>query len=110
MDWKIVFETTVHFDGPPPVDSFLHHEVGRVAEIKKAFSGDGDAYQDMLIRTNGGFARLLRREEVSLDELRNIARSAIALEAKTNPETVGPPFIIATLQPGNPVVVMSYRE
>jgi hypothetical protein len=88
----------------------LHYEIGRVAEIEKAFSGDGDHYQDMLIRTNGSFARLLGREKVSLNELRNIVRSSIALEAKANPETVGPPFVVATLQPGNPVVVMSYSD
>lgn len=110
MNWKIVFKTTVHLDRPSPINSFLHHEVGRIGEIKKAFSGNGDTYEDMLVRTDGSFGRLLGGEKVGLDELRNIARSVIALEAKANPETVGPPFSIATLQHGKPVVVMSYSK
>jgi hypothetical protein len=105
---RLIFTTTTHFNGLAPASSFVYYGAGRLSEINKAFGGQGDAYQDMLVGTNGNFGRLVKGEKVSLDELRDIVRCAISLEAKANPETVGPPFVIATLQPSKPVAVASY--
>ena len=81
-----------------------------MGEIEQAFSGNGDAYQNMLVGTNGGFQRLINHDEVGFDELSDIVRCAISLEAKANPKFVGPPFDVATLQPGKLVEVVSYQE
>jgi len=107
---KIVFTPTTHFDGPAPIGAFKHHGVGRIAEIEKAFSRDGDAYQYMVSDTYGSFERLIEGQEVSLDELRDIVCCAISLEAEANPEHVGPPFVTATLQPGKLVEVVRCRD
>jgi hypothetical protein len=109
-EWRIVFDKTTYFDGHSSVDPFVRYGTGKMAEIDKAFSRNGDAYQDMLIRTNGSFGRLLNGNEVGLDELRDVVRCAISLEAKANPKQVGPPFVVATLQAGKPVSVTSYSE
>ena len=108
--WKVFFDRTTYPDRVSPVGPYIRYGAGKLVEIDKAFSGDGDRYQDMLALTNGGFARLLNGNELSLDELRNAVRSAISLEAKANPEQVGPPFVVATLQPSEPVSVTSYNE
>jgi hypothetical protein len=107
---RLAFTITTHFDGLSPQSSFAAYGAGRTGEINKAFGGNCDAYQDMLVGTNGYFGRLIKGEKVTLDELRDIVRCAIFLEAKANPETVGPPFVIATLQPSKPVAVASYSQ
>ena len=109
-EWKIVFDRPANRERQPAVNSFVRHGAGKIAQIDNAFSGKGNRYQDMLVHTNGSFMRLLNGHEVSLDELRDIVRCAIALEAKASPEQVGPPFIVATLQAGKPVSVTSYSE
>ena len=107
---RLISTITTHLDGLAPPGSFVRYGAGRMAEINNAFGGNGDAYQNMLVGTNGNFKRLIEGEKVTLDELCNIVRCAISLEAKANPEMVGPPFVIATLQPSKPVAVASYNE
>jgi hypothetical protein len=109
-EWKIVFDRSIRHDGRPQTNPFVRHGAGKTAQIDSAFSGNGDHYQDMLIRTNGSFMRLLNGSEVSLDELRDIVRCAMSLEAEANPKQVGPPFVVATLQPRKPVSVTTYGE
>ena len=106
VEWKVVFRKTMH----TPVTPFVRYGAGKLAEIDHAFRRNGDSYQDMLASTNGSFADLLDGKEVCLDELREIVRCAISLAAKNNPKQVGPPFVVATLQPGKPVSVTSYSE
>ena len=106
VEWRVVFRKTIH----TPVTPFVRYGAGKLAEIDNAFLRNGDCYKDMIASTNGGFADLLDGEEVNLDRLREIVRCAISLAAKHNPKQVGPPFVIATLQPGKPVSVISYSE
>ena len=109
-EWKLAFLPTVEFDGIPPADRFKHYTSGRATQINNAFSRDGDAYHDMVVRTAGAFKRLIDGAEVSLDERRAIVRCAILLEAKANPEVVGAPFLIASLEPGKFVTMTSYTQ
>lgn len=109
-EWKLAFLPTIEFDGIPPTDRFKFHTSGRAAQINHAFSRDGDAYKNMVLWTEGAFQRFIEGAEVSLDERRTIVRCAILLEAKANPEAVGPPFVIATLEPGKFVSMTSYAQ
>jgi hypothetical protein len=108
--WTVEFTTTLHFDGMPPINSFVRHGVGRIAEIDKAFSRNGDAYYDMLTGTDGSFERLIEGQVVSLYDLRDVVRCALRLETKANPQFVGPPFVIATLQPSKLIEIVTYTE
>jgi hypothetical protein len=109
-EWNIVFDGTTYPDRDSPINPFIRYGAGKMGQIDKAFSGDGDCYHKMFVLTNGSFSKLRDGGKVSLDELRNTVRSAISLEAKANPKQVGPPFVVATLQPGKPVSVTSYSE
>lgn len=101
-EWKIVFDRPANRERQPVVNSFVRHGAGKIAQIDNAFSGKGNRYQDMVTRTNGSFMQLLNGHEVSLDELRNIVRCAIAMEAKANPEQVGHPLSLQPCKPASP--------
>ena len=105
--WSVVFKPTTHYHGEPPIRSFVRHRAGRAGEIDKALRQEGDAYHYMLSGTRGAFDRLIKGQVVSLDELRDTVRCALKLEAKANPQYVGPPFVIATLQPIKPIEVIT---
>jgi hypothetical protein len=105
-EWRVVFRGTTHTLVAP----FARFGAGKLAEIDDAFRRNGNCYQDMTSRTNGRFTDLLDGKPVSLDELSKIVRSAISLAARNNPNQVGPPFVVATLQLGKSVSLTSYSE
>lgn len=110
FEFSIAFTDISSLNYIPPVRPFVRYGAGRMGEIDKAFGGKGDGYQEMLVRTNGGFQRLIDGQEVALDELRGIVRCAISLESKAEHKSVGPPFIVATLQPSKSIFVTTYEE
>jgi hypothetical protein len=108
--YRIVFDKTTYLDGISPINTFIRYGSGKIAEIDDAFSGNGNSRDYMLTRTDVGFKRLIEGDEVRLNELGDIVRCGIALEAKAHPKQVGPPFIVATLQPRKPVSFTSHNE
>jgi len=106
----VEFNRMTYFDGSAPVSPFVRNGAGRMGEIDQAFTGNGNTYQQMLVCTNGSFKRLIEGNEVTPNELCEIVRCAISLEGKAEHKSVGPPFVVAALQPGKTISVTSYSE
>lgn len=105
---RLLFETTIIFDGPmSELSRPKPHTVGRADRIKRALSGSGHAHKSMLIRTCGRFQRFCDGQDLRLNELRNIILCLLRMEAHSGAsrEYVGLPFRVATLEPGKPILV-----
>jgi len=102
----ITANTEVKSDREPRELTPKGYGAGRFKEIEKAiYERNSDAHKNILALHPVGFKRLLNGQELSQEELGTIMRSLIQIQAKADPEHVGPPFRIATIYPGQTIRV-----
>ena len=106
----ITANTVIECDGESMEAPFKGYGAGRFIEIENALTDrNSNAHKEVSTEIPMIFNRLFIGKKLSQDELCAVARKLITLQAKANPEHVGPPFRIATLYPRHPVTVTDYR-